>query len=200
VRLAAMNAAIFVGALLLAWLGYKLLHRPYDAGPGVPTPGKMSVGEAPGPLVSGDYRLRLDGVRWVDQDSLPKDLQLSFRARPSAVVDYLVLDVSVTDLGRAEVPLTFTDAGQNVRLLVVSSDPESVYIDPLDPREASRISGVAPFTAGPLAAGATRRGALVYPVERYRKGLRLLFVPAYAPAASPRDGPQEPAIEMHFSD
>lgn len=199
-RVAGMNAAIFVGALLLVWLGYKLLHRPHDAGPGVPTPRAMTVGDAPGPLVSGDYRLRLDGVRWVDQDSLPAGLQLSFRARPSAVVDYLVLEVSVTNMGGAEAPLTFADAGQNVRLLVVSNDPQSVYVEPIDPREASLISGAAAFQSGPLSAGATRRGVLVYPIERFRKGLKLVFVPAYPPATAPRDGPQQPAIAMRFSD
>lgn len=198
-RMAGMNAAIFATALVAVWLGYRLLHNPRDAGPGVPTPSVMSVGDAPGPLLSGDYRLELDGARWIAQDSLPKDLPLSFRARPSALVDYLVLRVTVSNEGAAAVPFSFLDSGQNVRLLVVSYDPHTVYVDALDPREAALISGETPLASGALAAGSSRSGVVVYALERYRKGLRLLLVPSYPTGEAPADGPQHPAIEMRFT-
>jgi len=198
-RLFLLNVLVFGGAMLLLWGGSKLLHHPRDAGATVPMPAVMTVGEAPTVLASGDYRLGLERARWVRQDSLPKDLRLSFRARPNVLVDYLVVRVTVVDRGAGPLPLGYYGAEQDVRFVLSSSDPTSAYAEPVPPADAAAISGERPLASGALAPGERRSGVLVYALEPFRKGLALLLIPDYAAGAPPDRGPTQPAIELRFA-
>jgi hypothetical protein len=197
-RLAWQNLLIFGGALALVWLGSIVLHRPTGTEPRVATPKGMMRGRAPGPLDAGDYRLILSGASWVPQASLPADAPLSFRARPSALVDYLVLDVRLSNLGDGTLPLDYVGARQDVRLLLASADPEAFVREPLTPDEARTVSGREPLASAPLGPQERRAGVLVYAIERYRSDLRLLAVPVYATGQTPAEGPDAPALEMRF--
>ncbi len=197
-RVAGMNVLIVVGALALLYGGSKLLHRPTGTEPRVAMPARMTRGPSPGPLDAGAYRLTLSDARWIPQADVPADAPLSFRARPSALVDYLVLDVRMSDIGSAPAALSYTGAGQDVRLLLASADPEAFVREPLSPAEARAITGQEPLPSGTMAAGEHRAGVLVYAVERYRADFRLLAVPQYAPGTVPQAGPAEPALEMRF--
>lgn len=198
-KLFGLNLLILGGGMLLLWVGYRVLHHPQVTAPPVAVPADLRVGTAPGPLTSGDYGLTLDGARWIAQSSLPPGLHLSFRARPGPTVDYLVLDVTVRNLGGRPIALSYVGSEQDVRLLLTSTDPVSFYAEPVPPQEAKLITRDPVFGSGPLAAGAERRGALVYAVERFRKRWALLMVPEPpdAPAAGP--GPQQPALEMRLT-
>ncbi len=198
-RLFLLNVVVFGGAMVLLWGGSKLLHHPRGAAANVPMPAVMVVGRAPGPLDSGDYRLRLEGARWVRQDSLPKDLRLSFRARPNVLVDYLVVRVTAVDRGAGALPLGYYGAEQDVRFVLGSNDPDSSYAEPVPPSDAATISGEAPLSSGALAPGERRSGVLVYALEPFRKGLALLLIPAYAAGVSPDRGPTQPALELRFA-
>ncbi len=197
-RLALMNAGLFGGALLLVWLGSVVLHRPTGTEPRVGAPAGMVRGAAPGPLASGDYRVLLSDANWIPQSQVPADAVLSFRARPDALVDYLVLGVTVANTGPGPLALTYLGAGQDVRLLLTSSDPEPFARDPLSPAEAVQVAGRPGLANGPLAAGERRSGVLVYAVERTRRAFALWAVPAYAPGQTPDQGPQTPAVELRF--
>lgn len=197
-RLFGMNLLILGGAMVLLWLGYRLLHHPRVSSPPVAVPADLVAGDAPGPLGSGPYRLTLHGARWIAQDSLPPDLRLSFRARPGPTVDYLVLDVSVRDAGERPAPLTYDGAAQDVRLLLSSTDPVSFYTEPLSPQEARIVAREEALANGTLAPGAARRGVLVYAVERFRRRWSLWFLPP-PPDVAPEEGPQQPAIAMRFA-
>ena len=198
-RLFLLNLLVFGGAMLLLWGGSKLLHHPRGAAANVPMPAGMVVGRAPGPLDSGDYRLWLQGARWVRQDSLPGNVRLSFRARPNMLVDYLVVHVTVGDRGGATLPLSYQGAEQDVRFVLGSNDPDSRYVEPVPPADAATISGDAPLASGALAPGERRSGVLVYAIEPFRKGFALLLIPRYAAGGSPDAGPIEPALEMRFA-
>lgn len=198
-RLFGLNLLILGGGMVLLWAGYRVLHHPQVTAPPVAVPSDLQVGAAPGPLTSGGYKLTLDGVHWIAQSSLPSGLHLSFRARPGPTVDYLVLAVTVRNLGDRPAALTYVGSEQDVRLLLTSTDPVSFYAEPVPPEEAALITHDPVFASGTLAAGAERRGALVYAVERFRKRLALLMVPQ-APGNVPAgQAPQQPAIEMRFT-
>ncbi|MEJ2667767.1 MAG: hypothetical protein P8Z81_11825 [Deinococcales bacterium] len=198
-RLFALNLLILGGAMVLLWVGYRVLHHPRVAVPPVAMPAGVVTGRAPGPLVSGDYGLTLHGARWIAQSSLPPGLHLTFRARPGPLVDYLVLDVSVRNQGTRPLPLSYLGAGQDVRLLLVSLDPVSYYREPLSPPEAELITHETPLASGTLAPRAERRGVLVYAVERFRKRFELVATPETGAGAAAGPALQQPAIEMHFT-
>lgn len=185
--------------MLLLWGGSKVLHQPRGAGATVPMPADMVVGQAPAALDSGDYRLRLDGARWVRQDGLAKGLRLSFRARPNVLVDYVVVRVTVEDRGSAALPLSYQDVEQDVRFVLGSNDPTSSYAEPVPPSDAATISGDAPLASRALAPGERRSGVLVYAVEPFRSGFELLLIPKYAAGVSAEGGPAAPAIAMGFA-
>ncbi|MEJ2358939.1 MAG: hypothetical protein P8Y13_12810 [Deinococcales bacterium] len=193
-----MNVLIFGGAMLLFWSGSKLLHHPRTVGATVPKPADMTVGQAPAALDSGDYRLQIDGARWVKQDALPSGVRLTYRARPNVLVDYVVVRVTVADRGASKLPLSYEGAVQDVRFLLASRDPESFYTEPVPPSDARLISGAAPLKSGALAAGEQRGGVLVYAVEPFRKAFSLLLIPVYGDTP-PEQGPQHPAVELHFA-
>ncbi len=195
-RLFALNLLVLGGGLFLLWLGHRVLHHPQATEPPVATPAGLVGGDAPGPLTSGAYRVSLDGSRWISQASLPPGLQLSFRARPNGLVDYLVLRLTVRDLGERPLPLSYIGASQDVRLLLVSTDPVSFYTTPLTPAEARTISGDAPLANGPVPAGGERQGVVVYAIERTRKGLSLLALATAAPSGAP--AAEQPALRMSF--
>lgn len=189
---------IFGVAFLLPWLGYRVFHQPRGTDPAVAMPAHVTGGSAPGTYDSGDYRLAVSGVRWIRQSELPAGLKLTFRARPSPVVDYLVVSVAVTDKSGGGLPLTFDGSGQDVRLLLASTDPAAFHTDPISPSEAEAIAGEPPLTSGALGPGDRRSGVLVYAVEPYRKGLELVLVPVYPIGTTPADGPQQPAFEIRL--
>lgn len=197
-RVVGLNVLILGGALLLTWLGAVLLHRPTGTTPRVPMPAAMVRGTSPGPLDAGPYRLTLSGAFWVRQAQVPADAPLTYRARPGASVDYLVLEVYWSNTGTDPLPFTYLGSGQDVRLLLASADPEAFVREPLLPAEARAISGREPLASGPLAPGEHRNGVLVYAVEPFRSDFRVLAVPTYAAGQMPADGPTEPALEMRF--
>lgn len=194
-----LNLAIFGGAMVLLWAGYRVLHHPRGTAPPVPTPSDLTSGDAPGPLASGAYRLTLGPARWVKQSSLPTGIHLTFRARPIVLVDYVVVHVTVANGGSRRLPFSFEGAGQDVRLLLASTDPESAFTEPLTPHEAALVSGDAALASGPLAPGESRSGVVAYALEPFHKGLELLLVPDYPPGVTPESGRQTPAIEMRFT-
>jgi len=183
---------------VLIWGGSKLLHHPRTVGATVPKPADMTVGQAPAALDSGGYRLRIDGARWVKQDSLPSGLRLTYRSRPNVLVNYVVVRVSVANRGASTLPLSFEGTVQNVRFLLASRDPGSFYTAPVPPSDAAAISGASPIGNGPLAAGEQRSGVLVFALEPFRKDLSLLLIPAYGDVP-PGQGPQHPALELRFT-
>ncbi len=189
---------IFGVAFLLPYVGYRVLHHPRGTEPAVAMPPGVVVGTAPGSFVSGDYRLTVSGVRWVRQSSLPPGLKLSFRARPSAVVDYLVVSLTIADSADTGLPLTFEGSGQDVRLLLASTDPARYHVDPIGVDEAAAIAGEPGLADGPLLPGEQRSGVVVYAIEPYRKALELLLVPVYGVGVTPEQGPQHPAFEIHL--
>lgn len=196
-RFFATNLLILGGGMTLLWLGYRVLHHPQVTAPPVAVPAGLSVGTAPAAVASGDYRVALDGARWVSQDSLPADLHLTFRARPGPTVDYLVLEVTVQNTGQRPLPFRYEGEGADVRVLLASTDPVSFATAPLSPEEARLIAGGAPLAAGPVPPGAALRGELVFAVERFRKRWSLLVLPESA-NAPPGAAPQTPAIELRF--
>jgi len=203
-RLFLLSFLILGGAMLLLWGGSKLLHHPRGAGATVPMPAAMVVGQAlvgrtPAALDSGAYRLRLEGARWVRQNSLPEGLRLSYRTRPNMLVDYLVVRVTVEDRGGSALPLSYRGVGQDVRFVLGSNDPTSSYTEPVPPSDAAAISGDAPLASSALTPGERRTGVLVYAVEPFRKGFELLLIPQYRPGVSPDGGPTQPALALRFA-
>lgn len=188
---------IFGLAMLALWGGSRLLHHPRGRA-AVPSPATMVSGQAPTTLVSGDYRLSVEAARWIRQDALPKDLRLSYRSRPSPLVDYLVLAVAVADLGAGPLPLRYADSGQNVRFVVTSNDPDTFFVEPVPASDAAAIAGTPALPNGSLAAGATRTGVLVFAIEPYRKNLELLLVPSYPTGSGPAQGPAYPGIRVRL--
>jgi len=194
-----LNVLILGGAMVLLWVGYRVLHHPQVTAPPVAVPSDLVAGQAPGPLTSGDLTVTLHGARWIAQDSLPPDLHLTFRARPGPTVDYLVLDVTVRNGGSSPAGLSYLGAGQDVRMLLISNDPVSFYAAPLTPHEAELITHGTALASAALAPGAARRGVLVYAVERFRKAWALLLVPHLPAGVAAEQGLQQPAIEMRFT-
>lgn len=191
---------IFGVAFLVPYLGYRLLHHPRGTAPTVAMPAVVTTGTAPGTFASGDYRLTVSGVRALKQSDLPPGLNLTYRARPTALVDYLLVSVTVADVGASALPLTFAGSGQDVRLLLASTDPESFNTNPVDAEEATVIAGQQALGAGTLAPGERRSGVLVYAIEPYRKGLELVLVPVYGVGVTPAQGPRWPAFEIDLPD
>lgn len=189
---------IFGLAFLVPYVGYRLLHHPRGTEPAVAMPPGVVVGNAPGTFTSGAYRLTVSGVRWVRQSSLPADLKLSFRARPSPLVDYLVVSLAVADTADTGLPLTFDGSGQDVQLLLASTDPARFHTDPIGVDEAATIAGEPALADGALLPGEQRSGVVVYAIEPYRKALELLLVPVYGVGVTPEQGPQHPGFEIRL--